>query len=451
MYRYEKMIPAETGFDVIVCGGGCAGIAAAVAAAENGASTLLLERSGCVGGTATNGLVAPFMSSYSGDGKEQLVRGVFERLVRRMEKMGGAVHPSNTGEGTRLDASYILGHSHTTPFDANCLRIAAMELLKEAGAEVRILSQVVDVCMEDSRVTGIIADSPAGLRQIPAKIVIDCTGDGTVAVKAGAEFDYGRHSDGLPQPMSLFFSVENVDEDAVDRYLREHPEEKGRMFGSIIASVERDSGYRLPRDRVNMYKLLEKGTYMVNVTRVSGRNGLDPTALAAAELETRRQILEILDFLKRYLPGCARVKLRDAAAEIGRRETRRILGEYVLTKENLTNPENFEDTIARFGYPMDIHAPAGAGGGPVMDRNVANFYYLPYRMLLPRGSEGLLVAGRCVSATHEALAAVRVMPACFATGEAAGTAAALAVRSGCPVREVDLQQLRQKLKESGNI
>ena len=450
MYRYEKQIPEETGFDVIVCGGGCAGIAAAVAAAQNGAATLLLERSGCLGGTATNGLVAPFMSSFSGDGK-QLVYGVFERLVRRMEQMGGAVHPSQTGEGTRLDASYILGHSHTTPFDVNCMRIAAMELLKEVGVQVRILTHVVDVSMDSDAVTGVIVDSPTGLCQIPAKTVIDCTGDGTVAVKAGVRFEYGRTSDGLPQPMSLFFCVENVDEDEVDAYLRAHPEEKGRMFHSIIAMVERDSGYRLPRDRVNMYKLLDKGSYMVNVSRVSGQKGLDPSALADAELETRKQVGQILEFMKRYLPGCADARLREVAAELGRRETRRIIGDYVLTRADLTDPQEFEDAVARFGYPMDIHAPSGTGGGPEMARNVANCYYLPYRMLLPEGREGLLVAGRCVSATHEALAAVRVMPACFATGEAAGTAAALAAAAGCTVRNVETAQLRQALKKTGNI
>lgn len=451
MYRYEKMIPEESGFDVIVCGGGCAGIAAAVAAAEHGASTLLLERSGCLGGTATNGLVAPFMSSFSGDGTQQLVYGVFERLVRRMEAMGGAVHPCQTGEGTRLDASYILGHSHTTPFDANCMRIAAMELLRQAGAQVRILIQVVDVTMDGNSVNGVVADSPAGLCRISAKTVIDCTGDGAVAVKAGARFEFGRPSDGLPQPMSLFFCVENVDEETVDAHILAHPEEKGRMFSGIIAKVADSGGYRLPRDRFNMYKMLGKGTYMINVSRVSGRSGLDPAALAEAELETRQQMLQILDFMKRYLPGCADARLKDAAGELGRRETRRIRGDYMLTKEDLTAPQAFPDTVARFGYPMDIHAPAGVGGGPEMDRNVANLYYLPYRMLLPEGREGLLVAGRCVSATHEALAAVRVMPACFATGEASGIAAALAAAADCPVRKVDIKLLRQKLKESGNI
>jgi FAD dependent oxidoreductase len=445
---YSREIPVLDETDVLVAGGGPAGIAAAVAAARSGARTRLVERFGFLGGNLTAGLVGPCMTSYSLDGQEQLIRGVFDEFVRRMEKNGGAMHPSRTHAGDAYAGFIVYGHDKVTPFEPEAAKTTALEMCREAGVELRLHSFVADAVVRDGRVAGVVAVSKSGMEMLPATVTVDCSADGDVAAAAGVPFHYGRDSDGLAQPMTVFFRVGGVDDEAVERYVRAHPDDF-RPFESIVTKAREERRFPSPRRGVGMYLTLHPGVWRINTTRVLGRNGTDVADLTAGEVEGRDQVQALVTFFREYLPGFERCELVDTATMIGVRETRRIDGEYRLELSDLQSGRHFEDTIALCAYPVDIHDPTGAGGGVDESAGTANIYEIPYRSLVPRGVDGLLVAGRSISASHEALAAVRVMPPAFAMGEAAGTAASLAARAGIAPRNIDIAELRHALRSQG--
>jgi FAD dependent oxidoreductase len=446
---YSREIPVLDETDVLVAGGGPAGIAAAVAAARSGARTRLVERFGFLGGNLTAGLVGPCMTSFSLDGQEQLIRGVFDEFVRRMEKNGGAMHPSRTHAGDAYAGFIVYGHDKVTPFEPEAAKTTAQEMCLEAGVELRLHSFVADAVVRDGRVAGVVTVSKSGMEMLPATVTVDCSADADVAAAAGVPFHYGRDSDGLAQPMSVFFRIGGVDDEAVERYVRAHPDDF-RPFESIVTKAREEGRFPSPRRGVGMYRTLRPGVWRINTTRVLGRNGTDVADLTAGEVEGRDQVQALMTFFREYLPGFARCELVDTATMIGVRETRRIEGEYRLELSDLQSGRHFDDTIALCAYPVDIHDPTGAGGG--VDESAvrtANIYEIPYRSLVPVGVDGLLVAGRSLSASHEALAAVRVMPPAFAMGEAAGTAASLAARAGIAPRNIDITELRHALRSQG--
>jgi hypothetical protein len=447
-YSYSKDIPTAEHADVLVVGGGPAGIAAAIAAARGGAKTVLVERFGFLGGNLTAGLVGPCMTSYSLDGKTQLIRGVFEEFVNRMVDIGGAIHPSQTHAGDAYSGFIVYGHDKVTPFEPESAKIIANRMCIEAGVELKLHTSVVDALIEDGTVTGVVLADKQGLHVQPATVTVDCSADGDVAAYAGNETQYGRTGDALVQPMTMFFRVSGVDDMAVEEYVTTHTDDY-RPFASIVDAAREAGRFTIPRRGVGMYKTLRPGVWRINTSRVLGRDGTNAADLTAAEIEGHEQVMELMRFFREELPGFQNAELLDTASTIGIRETRRIVGDYVLTLEDLQAGRHFDDVIALAGYPVDIHDPAGAGGGASDAYATANIYEIPYRSLVPRDRDGLLVAGRCVSATHEALGAIRVMPPAFAMGEAAGTAAALAVSSGVAPRALDVELLQNTLVESG--
>lgn len=442
-----KTYPAT---DVLVVGSGPSGLGAAISAARNGArSVRIIDRFGFVGGNMTAGLVGPCMTSFSLDGEIQLVRGIFDEFVRRMEDSGGALHPSRVDSGTGFSGFMVFGHERVTPFDPEAAKYVGMQMLEEAGVELMLHTFAADVVTEGRTVRGVVVANKDGLGYVPATLVIDCTGDGDIAARAGARFDYGREGDGAAQPMTLFFRIKNVDDDAVDAYYRSHPENRF-PFEDIVTAAREDGSYTIPRRGVQLFRTPEPGVWRINTTRVLGRDGTDVADLTAAEVEARHQVADLLDFFRKRLPGLENCELLDTAATIGVRESRRIRGAYTLTFEDLQEGRHFDDVIGVAGYPVDIHNPK-SGDGPFDDGipPTANIYEIPFRTLTPVDLDNVLLSGRCLSATHEALAAVRVMPPCFAMGEAAGVAAAWAARAGANVHDTDISALQQQLLAQG--
>jgi hypothetical protein len=445
---YQKDIPVIAETEVLVVGAGPAGLGAAIASARNGAQTLLVERFGFLGGNLTAGLVGPCMTSYSLDGQTQLIKGIFDEFVLRMERMGQALHPSKVAAGTEYCGFIVHGHDKVTPFSPEAAKQVALDMCTESGVDLLLHTFVVDTLVEDGAVTGVIVANKSGLGLIRAGITIDCSADADVAARGGAPFTQGRDEDGLTQPVTLFFRVANVDDEAVRQYVAAHPDDF-RPFASLVKAAREAGELTIPRKGVGLYRTLETGVWRINTTRIHRIDGTSAEDLTRAEVEGRRQVMELMRFFRKWLPGFENCTLHDTASMIGVRETRRIQGEYTLTLDDLATGRDFDDVIALAGYPVDIHSPTDDSGGVDGSNETANIYQIPFRSLVPSGLDNLLVAGRSISATHEAMAATRVMPPAFAMGEAAGTAAALATEYRVAVRDVDIDVLQRTLVRRG--
>ncbi len=409
--------------EVVVCGGGPAGLCAAVAAAQEGADTLLIERYGFLGGMATAGLINPFMPYYTGG--EQIIEGLFQQIIDRLDAAGGWSHRQD--EWAR-DA-----------FDPEIMKLVAQEMAEEAGVRLRLHTMVVDVAANDGHVEKILLASKSGWEAAKAQVFIDATGDGDVAARAGAESEQGRAEDGLGQPMTLMFRIAGVDEARIPPR-----EDINALYDVAKAAGEIDN----PRENVLWFYTTRPGELHFNTTRVVKRDGTSAADLTEAELEARRQVGQMVRFLVEKVSGFEKAYLAATGTQSGVRESRRIIGEYVMTEEDVLGARKFPDGIARGCYDIDIHDPAGTGT-VIKQLPEGESYDIPYRCLCPRGFDNLLVAGRPISATHEAHSSIRVMPIAAAVGEAAGVAAAMCVERGQAVTEIDVPALRQRLVERG--
>jgi hypothetical protein len=436
-----------------VVGGGPAGIGAALGAADAGAEVVLVERYGFLGGNATAALVMPLMSFHTqrvvferpgatklfptdhGPG-EPVVAGALARLLHRLVHSGGAIAPS-------LDTGY------TVPFDPEQFKLAALELLDEAGVQFLFHALASDV-VRDGALQGVVFETKSGPMVVRARIVVDCTGDGDVAAHAGAAYEIGRDQDGLVQPMTLMFRMVEFEAAAFESYVREHPDQWRGVHGlwDLIRQATEAGELDLPREDILFFGTPHQGEVSVNSTRVTRVLGTDVFDWSRAELESRAQMRQIAAFLRRCVPGFEKAYIAQSGVHTGVRETRRIVGDYQLTAEDVLEGRKFDDVVARGAYPLDIHNPKGSG--TVLKRlRSGEAYDIPVRALLPRGVEGLLVAGRCLSGTHEAHSSYRVMPIVMATGQAAGVCAALAAKRDSSPRAVPVAEMQAELRRQG--
>lgn len=405
----QKSTSYQSEYDVIVAGGGPAGIAAAIASARLGASTLLMERYGFLGGMGTAGLVNPFMNYYAGE--KQLVKGIFQEVIERLKETG----------------SYG-GSGHRFSFEPEELKFVLNEMAVESGVHLLFHSFAADCICQDGVLQGVASESKSGRRIYKAGVYIDCTGDGDLVAKSGAIFEKGRESDGHCQPATLMFMLGGVkvEENSVEFPVAEE--------------------YDLPQGRVLFFKMPRQGMVSVNMTRIIQLDATDVDALSKAEVEARRQVKRVVDYLKKHCEGFEDCYLVQTAAQTGIRESRRILGRYQLTAEDVLTCRKFEDAIARCSYVIDIHNPTGKGT-VIRKLPVGDWYEIPYGCLMPKDRKNLLVAGRCISSTHEAHSSLRIQPTCYALGQAAGTAAALAVRKGILPGDLNYHELVQSLHD----
>ena len=434
---------------VVVVGGGPAGVCAAIAAARHGADVLVIEQGNCLGGMGTQGLVGPFMTCYDKSGKVQLIRGLFDEIVCRMVSIGGAIHPKDVRAGTSFAAWHVRGHDHCTPFEPEALKFVLDDLCREAGVKVLYHATFMSPVMDGRRIAGVDVLTKSGVMRASADVVIDATGDGDVAFRAGVPCEKGDPSrGGAMQPATMFFRIGNLPEATVEAVRAQYPNE-AMCFVSLLKKAKADGKWSIPRPHINIYRSVKPDEWFVNVSRLNGVDATDPQSLSAAEEAGRRQVREIMAFFREYVPGAEDVRLLSTASTVGIRESRHVLGEYVLGKDDVIEGRVPADSVFLCSNSIDLHAGKSASGTFYMTIRDGDWYGVPYRCLVPKKVDGLLVAGRCVSASSVAAAAIRVMPPCMAMGQAAGTAAALAVKSGLAPRNVDAAKLAGQLKSDG--
>ncbi|MFF9623352.1 FAD-dependent oxidoreductase [Streptomyces griseosporeus] len=442
--------------DVLVVGGGPAGTAAAHAAADAGADTVLVERYGFLGGNATAALVMPLMSFHNeqkqavfdtngqdnrllpsdhGEG-EAVVAGFLWRLLDRLTARGGCIPPS-------LDTGY------TVPFDPEIFKLVLLDLLDEAGVRL-LLHAFASSALPLDDGWRVVFETKSGPVVIDADVVVDGTGDGDIAVAAGAPYEVGRPEDGRVQPMTLMFRVADFHPERFAGYVHDHPDQWRGVHGlwDLVEEATKAGDLRLSREDILFFGTPHPHELSVNSTRVTNALGIDVWDLTRAEVAARRQLEQIDRFLRTRVPGFEEAYTVQSGTQIGVRETRRILGDYHLTGHDILGARSFPDVVAHGAYPVDIHNPRGSG--TVLKRvPQGRFYDIPLRCLLPRDTDRLLVAGRCISGSHVAHSSYRVMPIAMATGQAAGACAALAVRRGTTPREVPAEAVQEELLRQG--
>ncbi|HET7815573.1 MAG TPA: FAD-dependent oxidoreductase [Candidatus Baltobacteraceae bacterium] len=439
-------------YDVLVVGGGNAGCAAAIAAARHGARTMLVERYGFLGGTATASMVGPWMTFHSGE--KRIVGGIAQEIVERLQRKGGS-------PGHLHDSSDYV--PTITPFDPEIHKALLFEMMEEAGVSLLLHSYFLRAHTSENNVFGAAFATVAGERSYSAHAVIDATADAYVAASGGVATQQGDER-GRVQPASLMFRLSHVDLSKTATYVRMHPDQMRtslkaheRTAPALTAvaglydlwnAALADGSVNIPREVVSFFISPYPDEVSVNMTRVTDIDPLDPDDLTRAEIQARRQVMELLEFFRSRVPGFENARLAATAAQIGVRESRRIVGAYTLTRDDVLAARSFPDAVARSAYPIDIHNPSGSG--TTTHRLAAGeSYEIPYRCLVPDNVDGLLVAGRCISTTHEALASTRLTPTVMTLGQAAGTAAALTKETGARLRDVDHGRLRELLMDDG--
>ncbi len=450
--RDAKLIPEA---DVLVVGGGPAGIGAAIGAAEAGARVVLAERYGFLGGNATAGLVLTLASYYTSPApkpieasgksavslidnsiRRPVIAGVLAKLVERLVARDAAFPPSpKTG--------FIV------PFDPEGFKLAALEMVAGTGVEL-LFHAFASGVVDNGSVKGVIFETKSGPVVVNAKVTVDCTGDGDIASFAGAEYEVGSEVDGLCQPMTLMFLLSGFQPSLFERYVKQYPEEWNGVQGlkTLMDKAVAEGGFEFPREDILFFGTTRENDLSVNSTRITGVSGTDVWDLTRAEIEGRKQITHLIAFLKKYVPGFEKAYLAQTATKVCVRETRRILGEYKLTAEDVLEAHKFSDVIAHGAYPVDLHNPKGKGT-IIKKVKPGEAYDIPLRCLIPLKIENLVVAGRCISGTHEAQSSYRVMPISMATGQAAGVCAALACKSNQVPRKIGAMVVQKELVRQG--
>ncbi|MTD54489.1 FAD-dependent oxidoreductase [Amycolatopsis pithecellobii] len=426
-------LPMTTHADVVVAGGGPAGFCAAIGASRAGARVVLVERGPFLGGTATGAMVASFMGFYW---REVLVGGgVGHEITQRLIEAGGATEFTPY---VLAEASENPLRVRTFPFDPEILKLVLDDLATEAGIEVLLHSQATSPVLHDGKVHGLVVQGRYAAEAIGAPVVVDATADAVVSRKSGCGTENSLDERRDRQPMTMMARLSNVD---VGRFRALDRAEKRRL-----ARLGVETG-QLAQQLLSLLSSPSGNDAFILMTRVTGLDGSDSHDLTRAEIAGRAQLRSVISFLREAVPGFESAYLSSIAPWIGVRETWRIAGDYVLTESDVLAGHQFPDAIAQAGGPLDVHD--NKTGLTLLEPPAP--FSVPYRSLLPKGVDGLLVAGRCLSATQAAMGAVRHMGTAMATGQAAGVAAALAAQLGVAPRAVPPERIRAVLRTQGAI
>ena len=435
----DLALPTLAEVDVLVVGLGAAGVAAATVAAEAGKSVAAVEKYGFAGGAAVAGMSGTICGLYLATENpvrpEQVVFGFTERFRAELEKRDGLTRPQR------------YGHTFTSAHDPLKWVMTADSMLESAGVRILFHTAVTGVLVQAGRALGVVVESNAGRSVIRSSCVIDASGDAAVAARAGVPYVFGDR--GRIQTPTMFFRLQGVDVDAFLQFYGTDticPQEVTEM---IIA--EREAGATLPRSRIWVFTTPRPGELMVNATRVDGRDGrplnvIDPEDFTEAEIAGRLQVSEYANFFARRIPGCHDSYVEDTGVEVGVRQTRSIVGVEILRNEDVLQARKRVDGICRVPWPIEVHDQTGSSIHWLMN----DYYEVPYLSLVPTGMENMIVAGRCLSAQHEALASARVTAQCFEYGHAAAVAACLSIDHDLPFREIAGADVRTIMVRNGS-
>lgn len=412
-------------YELIVVGGGFAGAAAAISAARNGVDVLLIERYNCLGGAAANALVMPFMEYWTklpetGE-RKYLCGNLFLEIVRAHKEICATAGRENE-------------------FDEEIMKLVLNRIALKSGVQLLFNTTVFESNVTDGKIVSVKALGKSQLMELFADYYIDATGDAELSMLSGCPYKIGREKDNLCQPMTLCFRMSgvNLEKFQINR----------NKINPLYAEFQKKGLIKNPRENVLIFSNFNDGVLHFNSTRIVKHNPTDPLAVTNAEIEAREQVFELHRFLKENIEGFENARVLSTALQIGIRESRKIEGEYTLTEEDLKSLARFDDAVATANYDIDIHNPSGSGTSHYYFGE-GQWYEIPYRCLLPKNMDNLLVAGRCISSTHEAQASYRIMPFCAELGQAAGTAVAVAKKNKTDMRGVDIAQVQECLRREG--
>ncbi len=441
-WKSDRSIPAIGEYDVVVCGGGPAGCAAALSARRAGLSVLLVESQGQLGGMGTSGLVSHWLGGRTANGR-WIVGGIFREMSEEAAAQGFALLPRETAGVKYPPHGWFNGLVHGVPFDPFAMAAYLDRKMLAAGVEILLDTRVVEAVVADGRIRHLLLANKAGIQAVTARAVIDATGDADVAARAGCHTVLGRDGDHLMTPTTLMFHVDNIDQAALAAYIQGQDTPRLR---ELIQHLRSTGEWTFPYEIFISVQLQELGVMMINTSRLVGVDGTDPRSLTQGLIQGREETQQLLALMRKHIPGCAQARIKAVASLLGVRETRRIVGDYVLSVDDLITGKSFADTIGLSGYGWDLPDPKRPSHQPMEGRKAPYPTPIPYRVMVPRSVKNLICPGRAISVERDVLGPLRVMAPCMAMGEAAGLAAKQVVTREIAFAEVDVAMLQAQLR-----